>query len=124
MFAQEPLFTPLDISFLSSLNFTVLPSALENHISAATFVFAPFVDWDLLLPIFLQARNPVLYVGNEILDDYSTYASSSEKAQLLGICNTVGKEFLEERDMVKVPELECHAHALNGLVVYWRKEEV
>ncbi|KAF2660303.1 hypothetical protein K491DRAFT_589277 [Lophiostoma macrostomum CBS 122681] len=123
MVAQEPLFTSLDISFLSSFNITVLTSAIETHISATTFVFAPFVDWHILLPVFLQSKDPTLYVGNELLDDYSTYASSPEKARLLEDCNTIGRELLKGREMIKVPELECHAHALNGLAVYWRKEK-
>lgn len=85
-------------------------------------MFSPFIDWYLLLPTFLKDRDPELYVGNEVLDDYTAYAKTEDKRGKLEECNELGKTFLENREVQKVKEFELHAHALNGMVVYWKKE--
>ena len=120
-FAQDPAFTPLDIEFLSHLSITVLDSNLQAHITSRSFVYSPFVDWFLLLPNFLKSKDPVLYVGNEILDDYSVYAQTKEKKERLEECNEVGKRWIKGREKVALREFEKHGNALNGMVVYLRK---
>lgn len=80
------------------------------------------MDWFILLPIFLKNKDPDLYIGNEILDDYSQYAKSEEKERALEECNEIGKAFIEGRECVRVPDFALHAHALNGLVVYWQED--
>jgi hypothetical protein len=121
-FAQDPAFTALDEAFLRALDIDVLEEGLQGRIGKQTFVFSPFVDWFLLLPRFLKGREPVLYVGNEILDDYTPYAQTKEKIEALEECNAIGKKWVEGREVVKLGEFEKHGNALNGLVVYWRKE--
>lgn len=120
-YAQDPAFTPLDTEFLSLLSITTLESGLENKITSESFVYSPFVDWFLLLPTFLAGKEPVLYVGNEILDDYGIFAQSREKKERLEECNEIGNKWLEGRRMVRLKEFEKHANALNGMVVYWRE---
>ena len=120
-YAQDPAFTTLDIGLLKLFNIQVLTSDLESKITEKSFIYSPFVDWFLLLPTFLKNKSPVLYVGNEILDDYSPYAQTSEKKDKLHECNEIGKQWLDGREMVKFEEFEMHANALNGMVVYWRK---
>ncbi|KAI4944877.1 hypothetical protein J4E91_008221 [Alternaria rosae] len=122
-FAQDPAFTNLDIEFLSHLSITVLDSDLQVHITSHSFVYSPFVDWFLLLPTFLKSKDPVLYVGNEILDDYSVYAQTKEKKERLEECNQVGKKWIEGREKVALREFEKHGNALNGMVVYIRKSD-
>ncbi|KAJ4316549.1 hypothetical protein N0V94_005387 [Neodidymelliopsis sp. IMI 364377] len=122
LFAQEPAFTPLDHAFLALLDISVCESDISTHIWPRTFVFSPFVDWYILLPLFLQDRNPNFYVGNEILDDYGAFAQSKDKKNKLEECNKLGKMFLETREMLKLKEFEGHAHALNGMAVYWVRE--
>jgi hypothetical protein len=95
---------------------------IESHISRTSFVFSPFVDWFLLLPTFLANADPALYVGNEILDDYSVFAHGKEKREKLEECNELGSVFLGMREGTKLASLETHAHALEGMLVYWRKE--
>ena len=121
MYAQDPALTPLDTDFLALLD-VATTSTIETHISRAAFVFSPFVDWFLLLPVFLAGADPALYVGNEILDDYSAYAHGKEKREKLEECNVLGEAFLKAREGTKLVSLETHAHALEGMVVYWRKE--
>ena len=124
MYAQDPAFTTLDVTFLKELGVEVTETGIETHIEAATFVYSPFVDWYLLLPLFLKGKDPVLYVGNEILDDYTPYGQSQDKKARLEECNELGKAFLVERNMVKLMEFELHAaNALNGMVVYWRQKD-
>lgn len=65
----------------------------------------------------------MLYVGNEILDDYGMYAQSSEKKERLDECNEVGRKWLAGRRVVKLTEFEKHGNALNGMVVYWREKK-
>lgn len=123
MFAQEPIFTPLDVAFLSALDITVLPLDIETNIANTSFVFAPFVDWDLLLSTILKEKDPELYVGNDMLDDYSLFANTEKKKQVLEECNELGRKFLDGRNGTKIPEFALHAHALNGLRIYWKKDE-
>ncbi|CAN9099832.1 unnamed protein product [Alternaria alternata] len=122
-FAQDPAFTPLDVEFLSLLSITVLESGLQSRITSQSFVYSPFVDWFLLLPVFLKSKDPVLYVGNEILDDYSVYAQTKEKKERLEECNEVGKKWTEGREKVALREFEKHGNALNGMVVYWKNAD-
>ncbi|RMZ66374.1 Sensitivity To Red Light Reduced-like SRR1 [Pyrenophora seminiperda CCB06] len=126
-YASDPAFTPLDTSFLSLLHITTLPSSpssspdLASKISPTTFVYSPFVDWFLLLPTFLKDKDPRVYVGNEILSDYSVFAQTKEKREMLGVCNEVGRRWLEGRRVVRLREFERHGNALGGLVVYLRE---
>jgi hypothetical protein len=121
--AQEPAFTPLDISFLATLSITTISSDIESHITPTSFVFAPFVDWYLLLPIFLRNKDPELYIGNEILGDYKVYANTKEKEEALKESNEVGGRFVVGRERRKVPGFEEHGSALEGLMVYWREDD-
>lgn len=123
LYAQEPAFTPLDVKFLKSLNITVLDTDIEDQISDSTFVFAPFVDWFILLPVFLKDKDPELYLGNEILQDYTQYAGSAEKRDSLPVCHEVGRQFAQGRDRVWLHDFEFHANALNGLMMYWKQED-
>lgn len=123
LYAQEPAFTPLDISFLARLDIIAVPSSIESHIAPDSFVFAPFVDWYLLLPVFLNGKDPELYIGNEILSSYGTFANTTEKEAVLSDCNELGKRFAEKREIRKVTEFEEHGNALEGLMIYWREEE-
>jgi hypothetical protein len=100
----------------------VVDADIQNYISSSSFVFAPFVDWYILLPM-LENRSPQVYVGNEILRDYSPFANSTEKKDVLAKCNELGRKFLGGKDMFRVPEFELHEHALEGLAVYWLQEE-
>jgi hypothetical protein len=117
-FAQDPAFTPIDTEFLSLLNITTTETGIEEHINETTFVYSPFVDWFVLLPVFLKGKDPAVYVGNEVLGEYDAYATDGEKAGKLGECNALGKSFLASRECVKLKDFEQHAHALNGMVVY------
>ena len=123
LYAQEPAFTSLDHDFLSLLSVNVRANDIATRITPQSFVFSPFVDWYLLLPIFLKDRDPVLYVGNEILDDYGAYAQSEEKREKLDECNRLGQSWLLKRDVVKLREFEMHPHAIQGMVVYWINAE-
>jgi hypothetical protein len=107
---------------LSTLGINVLSDDAQDHISPSSFIFAPFVDWYILLPAFIRTRDPQLYVGNEILIDYTPYTNWDEKTSLLKECNDIGKTFLEGREKKRVPQFELHAHALNGLMVYLKDE--
>jgi hypothetical protein len=117
-YAQDPAFTSLDISFLASLDITTTTAGIEDHITSSSFVFSPFVDWFILLPMFLKGKDPEVYVGNEILEDYGAYAQSEDKKMKVEESNTIGKEFLGRREKVKLRDFEHHAHALNGMVIY------
>lgn len=118
MYAQDPAFTPLDKEFLTHLDITTVEAGIEKYVSPEAFVYSPFVDWFILLPMFLADRNPAVYVGNEVLGDYAAYAQGEDKKEKLGECNELGEKFLKGREMVKVKGFECHAHALNGMVIY------
>lgn len=123
LYAQEPAFTSLDHDFLALLQIYVCTEDIATYITPQSFVFSPFVDWYILLPIFLKDKDPVLYVGNEILDDYGAFARNEEKKDKLEESNVLGTKWLEKRDMSKLPEFEMHPHALNGMVLYCVEEK-
>lgn len=117
IYAQDPAFTPLDTAFLALLNISTTTSGLEEHISTTSFLFSPFVDWFILLPMFVRDRDPALYVGNEILDDYAAVAQSEEKKAKAGECAVWGQGFLDGRRNVKLREFEA-GHGLEGMWIY------
>ncbi|KAF1919453.1 hypothetical protein BDU57DRAFT_512551 [Ampelomyces quisqualis] len=123
MYAQDPAFIRLDKEFLKHLNITTLETGIENYITPDSFVYSPFVDWFVLLPTFLATKDPAVYVGNEILDDYTAYAQTQDKKDKLSECNELGRIFLKDRDMVKLNDFEHHAHALSGMVMYHSTNE-
>jgi hypothetical protein len=127
MYAREPAFNALDINFLSQLlSITVLDTNehTQSHITPSSFIFAPFVDWFILLPHYLKNKDPELYLGNEILTEYARFAGADEeKRAVVGECECVGSAFLKGRKRVRLVEFELHGNALNGLVVHLRVEE-
>ena len=112
----------MDEEFLDLLAVHVCADDIAAHITPLTFIFSPFVDWYLLIPMFLNNKDPVLYVGNEILDDYTVFAQTEDKKAKLEQCNDMGRNWIEKREMVKLRDFEMHPHALNGMVVYWLPE--
>lgn len=122
LYAQEPAFTPLDTAFLKSLDVGVVADGVQAYIDARSFVYAPFVDWFVLLPGFLRGRDPEVYVGNEVLGDYAVVANSEEKRGVLATCDEVGRNFLAGREKRVVPGFEGHGSAMEGLVLYWKEE--
>jgi hypothetical protein len=120
LYAQDPAFTSLDKDFLQLLHITTLETGVEKNITPETFVFSPFVDWYILLPTFLASKDPILYVGNDILDDYTAFAQTDDKKEKLEHCNALGKTFLHSRHSTNVAAFEHHAHALNGMVIYFK----
>ncbi|KAL7772704.1 hypothetical protein CFE70_002665 [Pyrenophora teres f. teres 0-1] len=90
------------------------------------FVHVVGKDWFLLLPTFLKGKDPAVYIGNEILSDYTLFAQTTEKRDMLETCNEVGRKWLERRRCVKLKEgvgVGASASALGGLVVYLREGE-
>ena len=61
---QDPAFTDVEKAFLRSLGYTVLedPAACEK-MSANTFLFAPFLDYNVAASALMVAF-PALYIGN------------------------------------------------------------
>jgi hypothetical protein len=118
MFAQDPAFTALDVEFLRLLDITALDAGIEEHINPRAVVFSPFMDWFILLPVFLRGKELALYVGNEVLEDYTAFAQTQDKREKLEECNALGKTFLAGKDELKLLDFELHAHALNGMVIY------
>jgi hypothetical protein len=129
--AQDPEFNALDIEFLEALGFTVLENTAQEHITETSFAYAPFLDWQVLLPEILKDRDPGLYIGNEILEDYTQYGyvvrtsdgEGGDRARdgMVMDCNAIGSRFLEGRKRVDIPRFEGHELALAGLVGYWKE---
>ena len=64
VYFQDPAFTKVEKKFLQSLGYTVLedPAAFEK-MSASTFLFAPFVAYDVASSAFAVSF-PALFIGN------------------------------------------------------------
>jgi SRR1 len=66
IYAQDPVFNTLDVSFLSSHLITVLPTPTAlSHLTATTFLFAPHCERSFLLPV-LGGHDPALVICNDI----------------------------------------------------------
>jgi len=76
VYAQEPLFTDLDKEFLRGMGYEIRQDNAADFITDASFVYAPFLDWQILLPKFLKERDPLLFIGNEVLGEYDQYKGS------------------------------------------------
>ncbi|KAF2681777.1 hypothetical protein K458DRAFT_308721 [Lentithecium fluviatile CBS 122367] len=122
LYVQEPAFSPLDIEFLGTLSMATPATRIETQITPTSFVFAPFVDWYILMPIFLKNKDPELYIGNDILKDYKIYANTEEKKSMLEESNGVGEKFVMGREKRRIPSFEEHRSALEGLMIYWKED--
>jgi hypothetical protein len=121
--AQDPVYTPLDIAFLSALSITVHPSSAETLITPTSFLYAPFIDWPILTLIVLPNADPALYIGNEIRDDMSP-VTHTENMVYLEEANREAKKFLQGRrgQVIKGGgEVKEARGALEGLWCAWRE---
>ncbi|OCL08463.1 hypothetical protein AOQ84DRAFT_388818 [Glonium stellatum] len=132
LFAQEPLFNDLDKSFLNALDVTILQGGtsrvvagdINTYITPRSFVYAPFLQWNVLLPYVLKGNDPALYIGNDIsltilqlqhhLSD--TSVPKSDIKEWLAIA----EGFLLGRCKISVPNFELLQHSLEGLKIYWK----
>ncbi|KAF2807107.1 uncharacterized protein BDZ99DRAFT_500396, partial [Mytilinidion resinicola] len=63
LFAQDPLYTPLDHHFLETLGIAVKSSTAKSHLTRGSFLYVPFVDWRILNLVILPGTDPRLYIG-------------------------------------------------------------
>ncbi|OCK89497.1 uncharacterized protein K441DRAFT_278698 [Cenococcum geophilum 1.58] len=132
LFAQEPIFNDLDKSFLHALKITVLqgetsrvvPGDVNTYITRRSFVYAPFLQWNVLLPYVLKDKDPALYIGNDIshtihqlqrhLADTSLALSNIEEWL------AIAEKFRLGRFTTAIPSFELLQHSLEGLMIYWK----
>ena len=129
-YIQEPRFTQLDKQFFSYLSITVLESpAASDIVNHETFLYAPFLQWTILLPGFLQSRHDPNLVITAALDELSSsdidlkLGKDSEKYtsdQKESFIQTANR-FLNRMFGMKVPEFDEYPAALMGLTCYWPK---
>ena len=66
LYAQDPQFEKLEKDILTSYGFIIVEAPeVRHHITPTTFLFAPFVDWPMLIPQIIGARDPFLYIGSD-----------------------------------------------------------
>lgn len=125
LYAQDPAFNPLDTQFLEALGFEVLADTAGDVVHEKCFLYAPFLEWVVLLPGILKDKKVGLYVGNEVLADYGQFRGAvgvgggdEERDRVVKSCNEIGRGFLKGREMVRVSRFEEYGVALEGLVVY------
>jgi hypothetical protein len=67
LYAQDPQFGKLEKDILTSYGFTIVETPeIRHHITPTTFLFAPFVEWTVLIPQIIGARDPFLYIGSDM----------------------------------------------------------
>lgn len=126
LFAREPRFTSLDEAFLQALNIKAVSTneEIQPHITPSSFVFAPYVDWTIMLPLYLKDRDPMLYLGNKVQDNYERLRGNQSSSNTRE-CGEIGKAFLLGKSTFRVPDFPLDMHALRDLRAYYReaKEE-
>ncbi|KAF2492928.1 hypothetical protein BU16DRAFT_466172 [Lophium mytilinum] len=120
MFAQDPLYTPLDSAFLASLGIAVETEAAKSHLTPSSFLYVPFVDWRILNLVILPGTDPALYIGN-LIQGEMTALTHGGPAPLLEEANEVASGWLRGREGRRVPEFE--GEGLEGLWCCWRREK-
>jgi hypothetical protein len=66
LYAQDPHFGKLEKEILTSFGFQIVEAPeVRHHITSNTFLFAPFVEWPMLIPQIIGARDPFLYIGSD-----------------------------------------------------------
>ncbi|KAF2205934.1 hypothetical protein GQ43DRAFT_361114 [Delitschia confertaspora ATCC 74209] len=122
LFAQEPCFNSIDKAFLRELGFAILNNDAHKHFTPTSFVYSPFLDWFILLPM-LRNKDPTLFIGNEILADYSQYTHSLPVEKSIKDYNNTAKKFLRSRKAYALPSFDLHQHAMHGMMIYFKKSE-
>ncbi|KAF2834552.1 hypothetical protein M501DRAFT_522066 [Patellaria atrata CBS 101060] len=65
--AQEPRYSPVDRTYLTSLGISVLePPNATDIISPTTLVFVPFLEVNVLVPEVLKGKEAAAYVVNDL----------------------------------------------------------
>jgi hypothetical protein len=131
LYAQEPRFTPTDHEIFSCYYVEVLDgNNARDYITPNTIVFAPFLQWTVMLLDILNDRDPAMCISidiREALDQIEpkirggcTRLTLEGRQVDLERCSSVGKTFLAARGDVGFPEFELDVHALGGLRIYER----
>jgi hypothetical protein len=126
LFAQDPRFNSMDTDLLHTLNITATDSASEDgYITHTTFVFSPYLPWEVLIPTFLAQSDPILFIGNDIEDTIKLIEllgnDIDEKKRTSHV--KIGESFLETRNGQRVGDLShLHALAFEGLMIYWKRK--
>jgi SRR1 len=64
MYAQDPVFGPLETQILTSFGIEIVADpAARGLLSPSSLLFAPFVHWSTLLRSTLATSDPMLYLG-------------------------------------------------------------
>lgn len=134
LYAQDPGFTPLEEAFLESIGITVLhtPEASE-YIHQATFVYAPYLEIEILLAEVLNGNDPLVYVGTDV-DVMWDRMDRSVKHLLLGrcrddesrlrklqLCADVACSFCINRKKSSFPAFDPFPEAFYGMSIWWRQ---
>ncbi|KAK7537119.1 uncharacterized protein J3D65DRAFT_367299 [Phyllosticta citribraziliensis] len=147
VYAEDPVFNALDEEVLASLGVEIVrprkggaaaTAAADDEnagsarlIADSTFVFAPFMPSFVMMEEFLRARDPLVYVGNDIggmLElgrsqlKYSSSTSDTDDHNRTRKCIGIAEAFLSSnRGVATMPDFDLHPHALAGQMIYWRK---
>jgi hypothetical protein len=69
MYAQDPVFRPLEKEILASFGIEVVANpAARKLITPSTFLFAPFVHWMTVLRYTISTSDPMLYIGANLTE--------------------------------------------------------
>ncbi|MCJ1258075.1 hypothetical protein MMC24_005905 [Lignoscripta atroalba] len=115
VYFQDPSFNALDERFIQSLGFTVLESPRAiGRLTSTSFLFAPRLEFPIIYDA-LAAATPVLYVGNDLREDFSVASrwSESEKKTF--------KTFADSRSREAMPLFDLNMWCSHQSI-YWKPE--
>ncbi|KAF1988923.1 hypothetical protein K402DRAFT_419256 [Aulographum hederae CBS 113979] len=141
VFAQEPRFTDLDVEFLTALGVDVVqPPEAKNRIEETSFLYAPFLQWEVLLPGVLHDARPTLFLGNDVagmaamlqelgkyglgVTSHSGQEGDEISMDVVAECAKIARDFWDlYQGRGDVGSFEEHETALRGLVMMWKEDE-
>ncbi|KAF2423481.1 hypothetical protein EJ08DRAFT_447649 [Tothia fuscella] len=132
LYAQEPRFTAADRTIFQSYGITVLENLdARNYITPNIIIYAPFLQWTIMLQDILRDQNPAMCISLNIRDALdqiviklksgcsgASFEGTSLGRREMESCVTVGEAFLVGREDVEFPDFELDANALRGLRIY------
>lgn len=149
-YAQEPNYTPMDKTFLTSIGVATLDNADDfglgaatKHFSPTTFVFEPFMDLGVASMKELLDVDVRLYIGSSLqrcirdsekkdaeiareLKKHNTYKDGEVKLEDIRLVRAQSQQatgFVQSRRSYRFPKFEEDPHVFEGMTIYSKEPE-
>ncbi|KAK3722959.1 hypothetical protein LTR37_002104 [Vermiconidia calcicola] len=141
LFAQEPMYTPVDVEFLSGMGIKVSTlRAVRYNMESESMMFELFMDMNLDAALNMVTIGPKLFIGAALtsrLAQFSKHLTDAEIREYLQIpaematppqsdklCRVASRlkdDFEVQRLFYKFPRFDEDPKVFEGLNIYWKE---